>query len=79
MDSFVFQIDPLRREGKLLAECLEQAGVEVDYHSYEGVAHELLGLRPAQRARPPPEPVGTALKKELRHGISGKLAEALAE
>lgn len=38
------QIDPLRTEGQLLARRLEESGVEVDYHLYEGTVHEFFGM-----------------------------------
>ena len=38
------QIDPLRSEGKALAERLQSAGVQVDYKNYEGAAHEFFGM-----------------------------------
>lgn len=38
------QIDPLRSEGKALADRLERAGVEVDYRNYDGVTHEFFGM-----------------------------------
>jgi len=38
------QIDPLRSEGKTLADRLEEAGVEVDYKNYEGSSHEFFGM-----------------------------------
>ena len=38
------QIDPLRSEGKDLADRLEDAGVEVDYKNYDGAAHEFFGM-----------------------------------
>ena len=38
------QIDPLRSEGKQLADRLKDAGVEVDYKNYEGAAHEFFGM-----------------------------------
>ncbi len=38
------QIDPLRSEGKDLADRLKDAGVEVDYKNYDGVAHEFFGM-----------------------------------
>lgn len=37
------QIDPLASEGKMLADKLRAAGVEVRYELYEGVAHEFFG------------------------------------
>lgn len=38
------QIDPLRSEGKELAEKLKAAGVDVDYKNYDGVTHEFFGM-----------------------------------
>jgi len=38
------QIDPLRSEGKALADRLQSAGVDVDYKSYDGAAHEFFGM-----------------------------------
>ncbi len=38
------QIDPLTTEGKLLADKLNDAGVEVDYKLYDGVTHEFFGM-----------------------------------
>ncbi len=38
------EIDPLRSEGKMLAEHLRQAGVKVNYKNYDGVAHEFFGM-----------------------------------
>lgn len=38
------QIDPLRSEGKALADRLKDAGAEVDYQNYEGVTHEFFGM-----------------------------------
>jgi acetyl esterase/lipase len=38
------QIDPLRSEGKGLADALRSAGAEVDYKNYEGSAHEFFGM-----------------------------------
>ena len=38
------QIDPLRSEGKELADRLKDAGVEVDYKNYDGAAHEFFGM-----------------------------------
>ena len=38
------QIDPLRSEGKDLADRLKDAGVEVDYKNYEGSTHEFFGM-----------------------------------
>ncbi|HDZ57283.1 MAG TPA: alpha/beta hydrolase [Pseudomonas xinjiangensis] len=38
------EIDPLRSEGKTLADKLEEAGSDVTYESYEGVTHEFFGM-----------------------------------
>ncbi len=38
------QIDPLRSEGKELADRLKDAGAAVDYKNYEGVTHEFFGM-----------------------------------
>jgi acetyl esterase len=38
------EIDPLRSEGQLLAQRLEQAGVPTEAKNYEGVTHEFFGM-----------------------------------
>ena len=38
------QIDPLRSEGKMLADRLKAAGVPVQYRNYLGVTHEFFGM-----------------------------------
>ncbi len=38
------EIDPLRSGGKLLAEKLKAAGVQVNHKNYEGVTHEFFGM-----------------------------------
>lgn len=38
------QIDPLRSEGQVYAQNLEEAGVDVDAANYEGVTHEFFGM-----------------------------------
>ena len=38
------EIDPLRSEGKALADKLEAAGVKVNYQLYKGVTHEFFGM-----------------------------------
>lgn len=38
------EIDPLRSEGKTLAEKLEAAGSDVTYKNYDGVTHEFFGM-----------------------------------
>lgn len=38
------EIDPLQTEGKLLADKLKEAGVDVTYKLYDGVTHEFFGM-----------------------------------
>lgn len=38
------EIDPLQTEGKLLANKLKDAGVDVNYKLYQGVTHEFFGM-----------------------------------
>jgi acetyl esterase/lipase len=38
------QIDPLRSEGKMYADKLQQAGVPVTYRNFDGVTHEFFGM-----------------------------------
>lgn len=38
------QLDPLQTEGKLLADRLKEAGVDVNYKLYDGVTHEFFGM-----------------------------------
>lgn len=38
------EIDPLQTEGKLLADKLKDAGVDVNYKLYDGVTHEFFGM-----------------------------------
>jgi acetyl esterase/lipase/NAD(P)-dependent dehydrogenase (short-subunit alcohol dehydrogenase family) len=38
------EIDPLRSDGERLAAALRAAGVEVDYHTHDGVTHEFFGM-----------------------------------
>ncbi len=38
------QIDPLRSEGKELAQQLERQGVKTNYENFEGVTHEFFGM-----------------------------------
>lgn len=38
------EYDPLKSEGKLLADNLEKAGVKVNYQLYEGTTHEFFGM-----------------------------------
>lgn len=73
------EIDPLRSEGKLLAERMEAAGTEVGYHCYEGAAHEFFGMGLVVKDAAVAQSVATAaLRKGLRDGAMGKLADALS-
>ena len=73
------EIDPLRSEGKLLADRLEQAGNEAGYTCYEGVTHEFFGMGLVVKdAAAAQTRVAAALNKALGHGIMGKLADALS-
>ena len=38
------EIDPLQTEGRLLADRLKAAGVDVNYKLYSGVTHEFFGM-----------------------------------
>ena len=38
------EIDPLRSGGKMLADKLQAAGVDVEYKNYDGVTHEFFGM-----------------------------------
>ncbi|WP_210247673.1 alpha/beta hydrolase [Salinarimonas soli] len=40
------EIDPLRSEGKALADKLKSAGVDVTYRDFDGVTHEFFGMAP---------------------------------
>lgn len=73
------EIDPLRSEGKLLADRLEGAGNDVGYTCYEGVTHEFFGMGLVVKdAAAAQSRVAMALKKELRHGVMGTIADALS-
>ncbi len=73
------QIDPLRSEGRLLADRLEEAGVEVSYKCYEGVTHEFFGMGLVVKDAAAAEAmVAKHLKSAFGLGVLGKLAEALS-
>ena len=38
------EIDPLRSDGERLANQMRRAGVEVEYHTHDGVTHEFFGM-----------------------------------
>ena len=67
------QIDPLRSEGKALADRLKDEGVEVDYRSYEGAAHEFFGMGAVlDDAKEAQEEAAAGLKK----GFEGTTSES---
>jgi acetyl esterase len=73
------EIDPLRSEGKVLAERLEAAGNDVDYSCYEGVTHEFFGMGLVVKdAAAAQTRVAKAIKKELGQGLMGKIADAVS-
>lgn len=73
------EIDPLRSEGRQLAERLEAAGNDGSYKCYEGVTHEFFGMGLVVKdAAVAQGKVAFELKKRLRHGILGKIADALS-
>jgi acetyl esterase len=58
------QIDPLRSEGKELADRLKDAGVEVEYRNYDGVTHEFFGMGAVvDEARQAQQQAAAGLKK----------------
>jgi acetyl esterase len=61
-------IDPLRSEGKLLANKMKEAGVDVEENTYNGVTHEFFGMAAV---------VDKA--KEAQEFVIGRLKTALAE
>jgi acetyl esterase/lipase/short-subunit dehydrogenase len=65
------EIDPLRSDGERLAEAMRAAGVDVDYHSYDGVTHEFFGMAVV---------VGDAAKalKQAAKGLKRGLASPVA-
>ena len=73
------QIDPLRTEGQLLARRLEEAGVEVGYHLWDGATHEFFGMGLVYKDAAAAETVvAAALRKAFGHGLLGKLAQAFS-
>jgi acetyl esterase/lipase len=63
------EIDPLRSEGKALADKLRQAGVEVKYQNYDGAAHEFFGMAPVVRDAERAQDLAAA---ELREALDVK-------
>lgn len=57
-------IDPLKSEGKILADKLTAAGVTVDYKLYDGTTHEFFGMAAVvPEAKAAQDLVGTDLRK----------------
>ncbi len=63
------EIDPLRSEGKALADKLRQAGVEVKYQNFDGAAHEFFGMAPVVRDAERAQDLAAA---ELREALDVK-------
>lgn len=65
------QIDPLRSEGKQLADKLKDAGVQVDYRNYGGVTHEFFGMGAVvDEAKQAEQQAAMGLKKGFSMGSS---------
>ena len=61
------QIDPLRTEGQVLAQRLQQSGVEVERREYPRVTHEFFGAAPLIPAAAEAQRfAGTRLREDLR-------------
>ena len=62
------EIDPLRTEGKTLADKLKAAGVEVEYKNYNGVTHEFFGMAAVvSEAKDAQKFASKELKKSLKN------------
>lgn len=73
------EIDPLRSDGEALAVRLEQAGVDVAHACYKGVTHEFFGMGLVVKdAAAAQGRAAMALRKGLRYGLMGKIADALS-
>lgn len=60
-------IDPLQSEGKLLADKLKDAGVDVDSKNYDGVTHEFFGMGlVVPQAKDAMDYAADRLKKDLK-------------
>lgn len=66
------QIDPLRTEGQVLAQRLDEAGIEVDYHLYNGATHEFFGMGLISKDAKAAEAV-VAAKLKAAFGTEGAL------
>ncbi len=65
------EIDPLRSEGRMYADRLRKAGVEVDYRNYEGVSHELFGMAAVvDKAKQAVQQAGAGLKRAFSASAS---------
>lgn len=61
------QIDPLRTEGKELAEIMKSYGVDVKYKNFKGVTHEFFGMAPVlKEAREAQEMASKELTKSFK-------------
>jgi acetyl esterase len=68
------EIDPLRSDGERLAEAMRAAGVDVDYHAYDGVTHEFFGM--AVVVKDAAKALATAAKGLKRGLATPAMAEA---
>ncbi len=71
------EIDPLRSEGKALADKLKAAGVDVTYQDYKGVTHEFFGMGAVvDEARSAQALAGRELKEALgKTGATGSTGQ----
>jgi acetyl esterase len=67
------EIDPLRSDGERLAQALQAAGVEVAYHTHDGVTHEFFGM--AMVVKDAAKALAQAAKA-LRAGLAAPAAAA---
>jgi acetyl esterase/lipase len=66
------EIDPLRSEGKTLAQRLQSQGVEVSYREYEGMTHEFFSMSPMLKQA---EEAQAEVSEELKDTFKGKAKE----
>jgi acetyl esterase/lipase len=70
------EIDPLRSEGKELADKLKSAGVQVDYQNYDGVTHEFFGMGPVvDEAKQAEQQAATGLKQGFSMGAAASTSQ----
>lgn len=68
------QLDPLRSDGVMLEEALQQAGVAVQRRDYHGVAHEFFGMAAVvHKARQAQQFAGERLRESFDMGLAKTL------